>query len=258
MLILFSLTTFFFCSNIDNSIRLLGFDPEAAHGVVSSTLGYGNSKFIGKDGRKLAGWRDSLENEIFGPWGWDEGHVAGDGAERSQLKGTGKYGALWAGQKETGDVRNKFLGESTVNEGFYWWRDNIPQSKVLRHAAGFTILDNVFIFNGTVYIVTDDPHSVPTLSSIIAAVGPGMNSWEVISVNEAKTKIGQYGGILRGVTWMSADTTPHNSTLFSLWRMYSTLDPSIDRQGRTTLPPPHRIFFPQARVFTDPNPLPHF
>jgi hypothetical protein len=136
MLILFSLIIFSFSFNIDNSIRLLGFDPEAAHGVVSSTLGFGNSKVIGQDGRKLAGWRDSLEDEIFGSWGWDEGHIAGDGAERTQLKGTGKYGALWAGQKETGDVTNKFLGERTVNEGFWRWRDDIPHSKVVRHAAG--------------------------------------------------------------------------------------------------------------------------
>ena len=136
MLILFSLTVFFFAFNIDNSIRLLGFDPEAAHGVVSSTLGFGNSKLIGTDGRKLAGWRDTLENDVFGPWGWDEGHVAGDGAERSQLKQTEKYGAIWAGQKETGDLKSKSLGETTVNEGFRRWRDDIPQSKVVRHTAG--------------------------------------------------------------------------------------------------------------------------
>lgn len=40
--------------------------------------------------------------------------------------------------------------------------------------------------------------------------------------------------------------------------MYSSLDHSIDQLGRTTLPPPNRIIFPQLRVFTDPNPLPHF
>lgn len=45
-----------------------------------------------------------------------------------------------------------------------------------------------------------------------------------------------------------------NSTLFSLWRTYSSLDPSIDSQGRTILPPPHRIFFPNIRFFTDANP----
>jgi hypothetical protein len=146
MLVLFSLAVFSFSYNIDNSIRLLGLDPEAAHGVVSSTLGFGNSKLIGKDGRKPAGWRDALEAEIFGPWGWDEGHVAGDGAERSQLKDTGKYGALWAGQKETGDVRNKFLGESTVNEGFLKWGDDIPQSKVVRHTAGASSVAACFCF----------------------------------------------------------------------------------------------------------------
>jgi hypothetical protein len=68
-------------------------------------------------------------------------------------------------------------------------------NRLIRLFLGFTILDNVFISNGTVYIVTDDPHSIPAMSSIIAAVGPGMNSWEVISVKEAKTKIGQFGGV---------------------------------------------------------------
>jgi hypothetical protein len=75
----------------------------------------------------------------------------------------------------------------------------LPPVFVLRSSAvvflGFTILDNVFISNGTVYIVTDDPPSVPPVSSIIAAVGPGINSWEIIPVSEAKSKIGTYGGM---------------------------------------------------------------
>lgn len=81
---------------------------------------------------------------------------------------------------------------------------------------------------------------------------------------------------LNGVTWMSADTTPRkfnsstydattllislkdNSTLLALWRTYSSLDQHITASGQTSLPPPTRLFFPQVRVFTDPNPLPHF
>ena len=71
---------------------------------------------------------------------------------------------------------------------------------------------------------------------------------------------------------MSADKTPRecasiphlrsshhsspqdNSTLFALWRAYSSLDPSIDAFGRTTLPAPVRLVFPNNRFFTDANP----
>lgn len=45
-----------------------------------------------------------------------------------------------------------------------------------------------------------------------------------------------------------------NSTLFALWRTYSSLDSSIDSAGNTKLPSPHRLLFPNTRAFTDPNP----
>ena len=43
---------------------------------------------------------------------------------------------------------------------------------------------------------------------------------------------------------------PDNHTLISLWRTYANLDPSIDSQGRTTLAPPRRLFFPYVPYFT--------
>lgn len=135
-LVLFSLTVFILSYNIDNSVRLLGFDPEAAHGVLLSTLGFGSSKVISQDGRKPPGWRDALENEIFGSWGWDEGQVAGDGTERSQGKGVGNHNATWIGREATGPLRGGRFGDTTVNEGFLRWEDDIPQSKIVRHVAG--------------------------------------------------------------------------------------------------------------------------
>lgn len=45
-----------------------------------------------------------------------------------------------------------------------------------------------------------------------------------------------------------------NSTLFALWRTYSSLDESIDEYGTTTLSPPRRLVFPHNRFFTDANP----
>lgn len=49
-------------------------------------------------------------------------------------------------------------------------------------------------------------------------------------------------------------TCQDNSTLFSLWRTYSSLDLSIDQSGRTTLAPPRRLIFPHNRFYTDANP----
>jgi hypothetical protein len=61
--------------------------------------------------------------------------------------------------------------------------------------AGYTILDNVFIFKGTVYIVTDDFDSFPHLPLIVRAFGPGINTWEIISTEEARDTLGQYGAM---------------------------------------------------------------
>jgi hypothetical protein len=72
---------------------------------------------------------------------------------------------------------------------------------------------------------------------------------------------------IRGVSWLSTDDehSAHiclyfifisdcfnlgNHTLLSLWRTYVSLDPSIDVQGRTTLQPPRRLFFPNIPYFT--------
>ncbi|KAF8887589.1 hypothetical protein BD779DRAFT_1527080 [Infundibulicybe gibba] len=235
-LLLFSLAVFTISYNLDNSIRLLGLDPVATQGAVLNRLGLGG---------KAPGWRDALETDM---------PVAGDGAERTQLKGSGRHGAIWKGKA---DIVHKPIDASegkTVGEAIKWWRDGIPQTTLMKHAPGYTVLDNVFLFNKTVYIVTDKPESLPPLSSIVATTVPGLNTWQIISTGEAMETIGSYGGVVGGVTWMSADISPQNSTLFALWRTYSSLDTSIDAQGRTTLSPPRRIFFPHTRVFSDPRP----
>ncbi|KAG5735657.1 hypothetical protein E4T56_gene4122 [Termitomyces sp. T112] len=226
--------------------------------MVLRSLGFGNSRVIASDGRRPPGWRDPLENEIFGTWAWEEDEVAGDGAERSQEVGKGNHDAAWLGRKGVGELRGGSLGDVTVNDGFLRWGEDIPKSRLIRHISGYSILDNVIIFNKIVYVVSDDPDEFPSMKSIVAALGLGMNEWKLISSNEAREKLGSYGSILHGVTWMSADTTPHNSTLLALWRTYSSLDQHITSSGQTSLAPPSRLFFPQVRVFTDPNPLPHF
>lgn len=253
-LILFSLCTYFLAFNFETSLRLLGIDPLASQGAFFRKIGLGKTKLIGNDGRKPQGWRDALETEIFGDWRWDENHIAGDGEERSQSSGNGRHGATWIGSQAAGDLLGEVFGNITVDQALQVWGEDIPQTKVVKHVPGYTILDNVMIFNGSVYLVTEDEKSFPPMASMVATVGNGFAEWKFLSKPQALAHVGDYGSIIRGVSWMQADSDPHNSTLFALWRLYSTLDTSIDYNGLTHLPPPQRMLFPHNRFFTDANP----
>ena len=213
-LIFLSLTVYFLAYNVDASLEILGVDPTVAKGAVFSRLGLG-SRVIGKDGRKPPGWRDSLEAEIFGDWPWDEGHVAGNGDERSQLKGTGRHGATWTRQGRRNDVREIVHGsfkEPTVSNALQRWGGDPPQTEVVKHVlgnininshshflsltvsrVGYTILDNVYLFNDTVYLISDSAKSFPPLSSMVASTGAGFREWKLLSAEDGHKIVGDYG-----------------------------------------------------------------
>ncbi|KAF4621557.1 hypothetical protein D9613_012990 [Agrocybe pediades] len=252
-LIFLSLAAYFFAYNIDASLQVIGIDRLATQGAVLSRLGIGKGN-IAEDGRRPPGWRDALENEIFGDWTWGKNHVAGDGAERTQLKGSGRHGAMWLERPPVGKVDRRPLADGGVDDAALRWGDDIPTTKIVKQAPGYNILDNVFIFNGSVFLVTDEKNSLPDMSSMVASVGNGFGKWKIITTSVAHRLLGDYGGIIRGVSWLTADSHPHNSTLFALWRTYSSLDVGITSTGYTTLPPPRRLIFPHNRFFTDANP----
>jgi len=135
-----SLFAYFFAYNIDASLQILGIDRLATQGAVFSRLGIGKS-VIGADGRRPAGWRDSLENEIFGDWNWAKNHVAGDGAERTQLKGSGRHGAMWLDSPPVGKVDRSPLGEGAVDDAAQQWGDNMPITTVVQQAPGESFVD---------------------------------------------------------------------------------------------------------------------
>jgi hypothetical protein len=240
-LVLISFAVYFLAYNFEMSVEFLGIDTVTTHRVVFGGLGL--NTLIGKDGRKPPAWRDPLEMDVYGDWDWDEGHTATDGLP----KVTGNYSAPWKWNDER-------YGNVTVNDALQRWGEDIPQTQLLKHAPGYTILDNLFIFNGSVYLVTDKEHLLPPISSILASKGPGFRDCTVLSLEKAREILGSFGSTIRGVSWLSADPKPCNSTLFALWRMYSSLDPSIDSAGLTSLPPPHRLIFPNTPAFTDHKP----
>lgn len=73
-------------------------------------------------------------------------------------------------------------------------------------------MDNVILSKGKVYIVTDDPAAFPPLSAIVAALGPGLNTWQVISLEEGRDIIGSYGGMYVSFSFLTAQGLPHALT----------------------------------------------
>ncbi|KAJ6595851.1 hypothetical protein DFH09DRAFT_974054 [Mycena vulgaris] len=248
-LVIFSVTVFALSYNIDSSIRLIGLNRQNA---VFNRLGLGGSANIGPDGRRLLPSADPLEDMIYGDWAWDPNQIAGDGRERSQGKGVGRYQAMWVGKRDAGPPTSKSLGETTVDQAFWRWGDAVPRAKVVKHVPGYTVIDNIILFNGSMVIVTDEPESLPPIPHMVKPVG--LNQWTILSPQDAREAIGPFGGRVRGVTWMAADSSPHNTTLLALWRMYSALDPDIGPAGETKLAPPQRLFYPYYGFFTDANP----
>jgi len=135
-LLLFSLTIFILAFNLDTSLRVLGLDPGETQDAVLSRLPGLSTSDIATDGRKPTRWRDKLELEIFGEWGWDEGHVAGDGSERAQRKGEGRYGAQWVGRAETGVVTGDVFGHDSIKQVVHWWGNDVPQARIIKHIPG--------------------------------------------------------------------------------------------------------------------------
>jgi hypothetical protein len=64
---------------------------------------------------------------------------------------------------------------------------------------GFTILDNVILFAGTFFVVTNDTSSIPPVGDIGSSMvnhndAPRDIDWQVLPAQSASSKIGPYGG----------------------------------------------------------------
>lgn len=60
---------------------------------------------------------------------------------------------------------------------------------------GYTVLDNVFIYNGSIYLVTDDMKDFPPISDIVSSEGPGFAKWTLLTGTQAKGLFGKFGGV---------------------------------------------------------------
>ncbi|KIK91684.1 hypothetical protein PAXRUDRAFT_617656 [Paxillus rubicundulus Ve08.2h10] len=143
----------------------------------------------------------------------------------------------------------------------------IPTTRIVSHVPGWTIFDNLYLLNGTVFIVSDEPKQVPDRKTIIStavkidngdvAVAsrlPTDRELRVISTDDARELFGTSPALIDGATWIVNDPPQfithyyHWSAelFFGFWRTYSSLDPFIPANGSSSLPAPRRVWFAHA------------
>jgi hypothetical protein len=146
-LLLFCVTIFIVAFNASASLRLIGLDPSS---IIPFSSGPAP---LGLDGRRLEGYRDRLENEIFGEWEWEPGHIAGvkeaestrllhgrqHGQKDAYVRGEGRSGkqAMWLlGVGEGRYGHGEGLGTTSVNDDFVHWDNDVPRTELRQHVPG--------------------------------------------------------------------------------------------------------------------------
>lgn len=71
-------------------------------------------------------------------------------------------------------------------------------------SVGYTIMDDVFMLNGTLFVVTDDP-AFPPLGSIASSgedshAIPRSSDWQILSSAQARETLGPFGGLCVSLT----------------------------------------------------------
>ncbi|KAF9258985.1 hypothetical protein L218DRAFT_1004293 [Marasmius fiardii PR-910] len=123
--------------------------------------------------------------------------------------------------------------------------------RIVKHVSGFTVIDNVYLYNGVVHIVTDEPaSSFPDLKMIVTPESGSHSNWAYISTREARERLGSFAGIIKGISWMIMDTEPHNETLLGLQKLQYSV-----RSIKTQLPT--RLIHPNLPTFSDQKPDGH-
>ncbi|KAI5988065.1 hypothetical protein EDD15DRAFT_2290886 [Pisolithus albus] len=180
--------------------------------------------------------------------------------------------------RSSSSLSNNFLDVTDSGQGgdLEQWRvrlpwhtksKRVPQTNVVHHAPGWTIFDSLYVLNGTVYVVTDEPETIPsreTMTSTAVRVANGAEAvkarlptdreMRIVSTEEASELFGPTIEIIDGITWLVNDPPQfithyyHWSAelFFGFWRTYSSIDPAIPKTGRTPLPSLRRIWFPHT------------
>ncbi|KAK7056614.1 hypothetical protein VNI00_002331 [Paramarasmius palmivorus] len=145
-----------------------------------------------------------------------------------------------------------------------WGSSRVPETKVIAHAPGWSMFDKLYLYKGTVFLVSDNQKVVPEPVAVYSKgielkLGeeaerlrhPTDEDFRVVSTEEAKQLFGSRAQIIDGMTFLVNEPEQflthyyHWSAelLYGLWRTYSSLDTTITQDGRTFLEPPKRMMF---------------
>lgn len=182
-LVLFSLTTFVLFYNLEASF--------VAHGPIQTAQPASKTQSVDWD--KL----------IYGNWTREEAQVA-ENAHKQTHNATIVV-----------SFQPQVFGSVGANDGILDWGNEVPKTTLLKHVpgvlhvclagalcsndVGYTIMDNVFVLNGTLFIVTDDP-SFPPLGAIASSsedshAVPLSSDWQILSTAQARETLGSFGGL---------------------------------------------------------------
>ncbi|KAG8884674.1 hypothetical protein FRB98_002274 [Tulasnella sp. 332] len=142
-------------------------------------------------------------------------------------------------------------------------RPPLIYTHLIRHSPGFTVLDNVYLLNGTLYIVNPASQTALPETRMMISSGAKLQSpdpereptdqnMQVITMETAKNLFGESATRIDGNSFICYDPIElfnhyyHFAAeiFFTIWRTYSSLDPHITEQGTTSLPPPKRFLAP--------------
>lgn len=164
------------------------------------------------------------------------------------------------------------LIEEGIDGRLVWTKGSVPPTRILRQAAGWNVLDNLYTLNGTMYIVTDEPETFPERRMMVgsgyivlngadevAKREPTDKDMRIVSTNEARQLFGTFANRLDGVTFLNNDPQQFirhyyhfaAELFFGWWRTYSSLDTRITEDGITSLPPPRRMLFTRVDNYRD-------
>ena len=61
--------------------------------------------------------------------------------------------------------------------------------------SGYTIIENVYIVNGTVYLMADTYQDFPPLDAIVLTMGEGFRQWKILSAEQGRQLLGPHGSV---------------------------------------------------------------
>ncbi|KAH9899222.1 hypothetical protein C8Q73DRAFT_310806 [Cubamyces lactineus] len=289
-LLLFSLTVFVLSYNLEASLGIVGVHPQKLTSSYLSSIGLGTKDpGFDPDGRRPKEWRDELESIIAGEWEWREGEVSGVARGSSAASGSGRNAVIYnfgGSRKVARSAQKEDRGVSlntgvTVKDQFIKWGKDVPETSVVAHTPGYTVLDNVIAVNGTLFVVANDWTKLPKLgdiasSSLDATKPPRVQDWHILTTQDAAEMFGPYAAKIHGTSWLALGNAESQDpyTLFSLFRTHASLSstaapasftsssglhiiaPSPDTASSphpSSVPAPLRIIFPHVPTFSSPN-----